>query len=67
MRAVGGGVIPDLRFMDATTHAEFDAIVLAGARSGQGMISFADQLGAGEAAAIHAWLFARANEDWNAD
>jgi quinohemoprotein ethanol dehydrogenase len=67
MRAVGGGVIPDLRFMDAATHAEFDAIVLAGARSGQGMISFADQLGAGEAAAIHAWLIARANEDWNAD
>jgi quinohemoprotein ethanol dehydrogenase len=64
MRAVGGGVIPDLRYMSAATHAEFDAIVVGGTRADQGMISFAEALGPGEADAIHAWLIARANEDY---
>jgi quinohemoprotein ethanol dehydrogenase len=64
MRAVGGGVIPDLRFMSAETHASFDAIVLEGARASRGMISFADRLRPDEVDAIHAWVIARANEDW---
>jgi quinohemoprotein ethanol dehydrogenase len=67
MRGVGGGVIPDLRYMSEATHAEFDAIVLDGARADRGMISFAGQITANDAAAIHAWLIARANEDWNGD
>jgi quinohemoprotein ethanol dehydrogenase len=67
MRAVGGGVIPDLRFMDADTHAGFDDIVLGGARTERGMVSFAAQISADEAEAIHAWLIARANEDWGGD
>jgi len=67
MRAVGGGVIPDLRYMSAATHAEFDAIVLEGSRTDRGMVSFASQISAAEAAAIHAWVIARANEDWNGD
>jgi quinohemoprotein ethanol dehydrogenase len=64
MRAVGGGVIPDLRYMSAETHAAFDAIVLEGARADRGMVSFADRVSAAEADAIHAFVIARANEDW---
>jgi quinohemoprotein ethanol dehydrogenase len=65
MRAVGGGVIPDLRYMSAATHAEFDEIVLGGARADRGMVAFADRITRDEAAAIHAFVIARANEDWN--
>jgi quinohemoprotein ethanol dehydrogenase len=65
MRAVGGGVIPDLRFMTAATHADFDAIVLGGARADSGMISFADRISPEEARAIHAYVIERANEDWD--
>jgi quinohemoprotein ethanol dehydrogenase len=65
MRAVGGGVIPDLRYMDSATHAEFDAIVLGGARTERGMISFAGQITDDEAEAIHAFVIMRANEDWS--
>jgi quinohemoprotein ethanol dehydrogenase len=64
MRAVGNGVIPDLRFMSADTHAEFDDIVRGGARAEQGMIGFADLVSADEANAIHAFVISRANEDW---
>jgi quinohemoprotein ethanol dehydrogenase len=67
MRAVGGGVIPDLRHMSAATHADFDAIVLGGSRSGQGMVSFADRISPEEAQAIHAYVIERANEDWSPD
>jgi quinohemoprotein ethanol dehydrogenase len=66
MRVVGNGVIPDLRFMSAETHAQFDDIVLAGARTEQGMIGFADLLSADQAEAIHAFVISRANEDWQA-
>ncbi len=64
MRGVGGGVIPDLRHMSAATHADWEAIVLDGARSDLGMISFAGQISPAEAEAIHAWLIVRANEDY---
>jgi quinohemoprotein ethanol dehydrogenase len=48
-------------------EALFDAIVVGGARADQGMISFAEALGPGEADAIHAWVIARANEDYAGD
>jgi quinohemoprotein ethanol dehydrogenase len=67
MRAVGGGVIPDLRHMDSTTHAEFDDIVLGGTRAQLGMISFSGQITDNEAEAIHAFVIMRANEDWRED
>jgi quinohemoprotein ethanol dehydrogenase len=63
MRAVGGGVIPDLRHMSAAAHAEFDAVVLGGSRADRGMIGFADIISREEADAIHAFVIARANED----
>jgi quinohemoprotein ethanol dehydrogenase len=58
------GGIKDLRMMSADTHAHFDDIVLGGARKSQGMASFADVLSKEDAAAIHAYLNARASEDW---
>ena len=58
------GGIKDLRMMSADTHAHFDDIVLGGARKAQGMASFADVLSKEDAAAIHAYLNARASEDW---
>jgi PQQ-dependent dehydrogenase (methanol/ethanol family) len=65
--AVGGGVVPDLRYMSAQTHAEFEAIVLGGLRHERGMAGFAsvmgqEVLGKPEAEAIHAWLVKRAHD-----
>ena len=37
-----------------------------GARKDKGMASFADIISAEDADAIHAYLIARANEDWGA-
>jgi quinohemoprotein ethanol dehydrogenase len=63
--AVGGGVIKDLRHMTPQTHAIFKDIVLKGAMSGLGMASFANVLSEEDAEAIHAYVIARANDDWN--
>ncbi|MGW8367770.1 MAG: outer membrane protein assembly factor BamB family protein, partial [Gammaproteobacteria bacterium] len=65
MRVVGSGVIPDLRHMSPETHADFDSIVLGGTRAERGMIGFADRISPAEADAIHAFVIARANEDWS--
>ncbi len=58
-----GGLV-DLRMMQPETHAGFREIVLGGARLEQGMAGFADRLDASQADAIHQYLIARANEDW---
>ena len=58
------GGIKDLRHMSPATHGDFLAIVLGGSRAERGMASFADLLSEDEAKAIHAYLVARANEDW---
>jgi quinohemoprotein ethanol dehydrogenase len=63
-QALGG--VKDLRRMTRETHAAFKDIVLGGARKDKGMASFADILSAEDADAIHAYLIARANEDWGA-
>lgn len=60
--AIGG--VKDLRHMTKETHAEFLDIVLGGKKKALGMASFADILTKPEADAIHAYLIARANEDW---
>lgn len=64
INAIGGGVIKDLRHMEAATHDNFKAIVMEGAMESLGMVSFADVLSEEDADAIHAYLIARANEDW---
>ncbi len=63
-QAIGG--VKDLRRMSRETHAAFKDIVLGGARKDKGMASFADILKPDDADAIHAYLIARANEDWGA-
>ena len=50
--------------MTAETHGRFNQIVLEGLYLEKGMASFADLLDQQEADAIHAYLIARANEDW---
>jgi quinohemoprotein ethanol dehydrogenase len=60
--AVGG--VKDLRQMTSETHAQFNDIVLKGTRVKKGMASFANLLSAEDADAVHAYLIARANEDW---
>ncbi|QDX27722.1 PQQ-dependent dehydrogenase, methanol/ethanol family [Sphingomonas suaedae] len=62
-RARGG--VKDLRRMSASTHAEFNDIVLKGTRIEKGMVSFADVLSHGDTEAIHAYLIRRTNEDWD--
>lgn len=60
--AMGGA--KDLRHMKPETHADFLAIVRGGKRAALGMPSFADRLTQEEADAIHSYLIARAQEDW---
>jgi len=60
--AVGG--VKDLRQMNAEAHANFNDIVLKGTLVQKGMASFADLLSVEDAEAIHAYVIARANEDW---
>jgi quinohemoprotein ethanol dehydrogenase len=60
--AIGG--VKDLRHMTKETHAAFLDIVLRGTYQAKGMASFADILKPEDADAIHAYLIARANEDW---
>ena len=60
--AVGG--VKDLRWMTAETRGQFADIVLRGSYADRGMIGFADTLSEADAGAIHAFLIARANEDY---
>jgi quinohemoprotein ethanol dehydrogenase len=60
--AVGG--VKDLRQMTRETHAQFNDIVLKGLRVQKGMASFANLLSAEDVEAVHAYVIARANEDW---
>jgi quinohemoprotein ethanol dehydrogenase len=62
--AARGGV-KDLRHMSPQTHADFLAIVLGGKRAANGMAGFADVLTQDQAEAIHQYLIARANQDWD--
>lgn len=57
------GLTPDLRRMDANTHASFNAIVLQGARRFRGMPQWDDVLNEEQTEAIHAYLIDLA---WNA-
>jgi len=61
------GGIKDLRHMEPERHAEFLDIVIGGKRAAKGMASFADTLSRDDAEAIHHYVIARANADWNAD
>jgi len=60
--AIGG--VADLRHMDGDSHSQFGAIVLEGLYLDKGMASFADILSPADVEDIHAYVIARANEDW---
>jgi len=64
--AARGGV-KDLRYMAPGTHREFLDIVIGGKRATNGMASFADTLSKDDAEAIHQYVIARANADWEGD
>lgn len=54
--ANSNGVVPDLRYMSAKTHAEFTAIAFGGSRAHLGMVGFYKALSIEEVTAIHAYL-----------
>jgi quinohemoprotein ethanol dehydrogenase len=60
------GGTQELRWLSPQRHARFFAVVLGGSDAAKGMPSFADVLTHDEAAAIHAYIIRRANEDWPA-
>ena len=60
--AIGG--VKDLRHMTAETHGLFNRIVRDGLYLEKGMANFSDLVSEEDANAIHAYLIARANEDW---
>jgi quinohemoprotein ethanol dehydrogenase len=53
-------VVPDLRYLSAKRHREFDEIVLGGMLATRGMPSFANELSTDEAALIHQYVNAQA-------
>jgi mono/diheme cytochrome c family protein len=60
--AVGGGVVPDLRYMNAEKHQMWMGIVLGGLHRDKGMVSFSGVLTPEEAEAIQAFVIERAND-----
>jgi quinohemoprotein ethanol dehydrogenase len=62
LKAVAGGVVPDLRRATAETHAGFADIVVGGVREAKGMPSFADVLDTNDVRLIQAYVVQRARE-----
>jgi PQQ-dependent dehydrogenase (methanol/ethanol family) len=60
--AVGGGVVPDLRYMGEEKHQAWLGVVIGGLHGKRGMVSFADVLTADDALAIQAYIIERAHE-----
>ncbi|MDH5172026.1 MAG: cytochrome c, partial [Gammaproteobacteria bacterium] len=55
-----GAGIPDLKRMSATTHAEFNDILLRGSRVDRGMGNFSDLLTPAEVESVHSYLIDQA-------
>jgi PQQ-dependent dehydrogenase (methanol/ethanol family) len=58
---VSGGLTPDLRYSSAQVYTEWDAIVLGGSRSANGMPPFASLLSAEQSQAVKAYIIDRAH------
>jgi len=56
------GSLPDLRYASAQVHAQFDTIVLNGARAALGMPAFGDLLNGEQVRAIQQYVLWRAHE-----
>ena len=65
--AAARGGVKDLRYMSPATHGAFLDIVIGGKRATNGMASFADTLSKDDAEAIHQYVIARANADWEGE
>jgi quinohemoprotein ethanol dehydrogenase len=61
--AIGSGP-KDLRYLNAQAHADFNDIVLNGKLQDRGMAPFRDVLKPDQVDAIHAFVIARGQEDW---
>jgi quinohemoprotein ethanol dehydrogenase len=60
--AIGGGVIPDLRYSPLIADpAGFKGVVLGGSRKSNGMVSFAKVLSPADAEAVRAYIITEAN------
>ena len=60
--AVGGGVTPDLRYMDAAKHQAWLGVVIGGMHQQKGMVSFAGVLTPQDATDIQAFVIERAHQ-----
>jgi mono/diheme cytochrome c family protein len=58
---VSGGLTPDLRYSNAQIYAEWDAIVIGGSRSANGMPPFAGVLTPEQSQAVKAYIIDRAH------
>ncbi len=58
------GSIPDLRYMDSSTHQQFEAIVRGGLYANRGMVAFNEILSSVETESIRQFIIARARADW---
>ena len=57
---IGGGVIPDLRYLDEVGHKTFLGVILGGMHSEKGMVSFKDVLSLEQANEIQAYIISQA-------
>ncbi len=57
---IGGGVIPDLRYLDEVGHQTFLGVILGGMHSEKGMASFKDVLSLEQANQIQAYIISQA-------
>jgi quinohemoprotein ethanol dehydrogenase len=63
--AVGGGVIPDLRWSALAGDADaWKSVVLGGALKDRGMVSFAPVVSADDAEALRAYVTMRSNQSY---
>jgi mono/diheme cytochrome c family protein len=63
--AVGGGVIPDLRWSQIVANeAAFNSVVIDGTLKDRGMVSFAPVMAAGDTDALRAYITMRSQQSW---
>jgi len=64
IRVIGGGLIPDLRYLTPDRHEIFAQIVGEGLLAGAGMPSFEGRLSDEDIEAIHAYVIFEAQREW---
>jgi quinohemoprotein ethanol dehydrogenase len=64
---VSSGLVPDLRYTNASMHQMFQQVVLGGALRQFGMPSFSEDLTAAQVRSIEGYVLSRAQESAQAD